>query len=605
MKGIAFLSGLISGLLTLGISSAAAQVTSDGTTNTTVNLNGKNFDIINGIQKGNNLFHSFDKFSIPTGSQAVFKNSTDVVNIINRVTGGNISNIDGLIKANGSANLFLINPAGIVFGENASLDIGGSFLGSTAQSILFKDGFEFGAINPQEKPLLTVSVPVGLQMGTNPGAIKNLSTADGVGLEVSSGKSLVLAGGSIALEGGSLRSPGGQIELLSVAEAGKLGLTIDGNDIRLTMPNNLQRADVSLSDGARANVGGTPGGRISVKADNLNLSEGSQLRSGISEVGLPESQAGNIEIDASNTINIDESGILNQVATGMVGNAGNIDIVTGSLFANNGSYIVTNTRGTGNAGEVNIQAAKTVSFDGIDGFGNPSLIFTGVNGGAIGNGGELNITAESLSVTNGAYIAGSTIGRGNAGIINLKTKTATFSGRDANGNQSFASVAVAGGVGKGGDINIKTDELLIEKGAFLSTAAIGEGDAGQINIQAAKTVSIDGVDEFGYPSFMYTGVSSGAIAGNGGELNIKAESLSVTNGAYLASSTLSKGNAGTINFQTKTATFSGQDDNGNSSFVSTAVANGGIGKGGDLNIKTDQLFVKEGAFLSTATVGKR
>ncbi len=558
MKGITFLSGLISGLLTSGIILPAySQVTSDNTTNTTVNSNGNNFDILNGIQKENNLFHSFKEFSIPKGGSAVFNNSNDVVNIINRVTGGNISNIDGLIKASGNANLFLINPAGIVFGENAKLDIGGSFLGTTAESILFKDGFEFSALDTSEKPLLTVNVPVGLQMGTNPGAIKNFSTADGVGLEVAPGRSLVLAGGSIALEGGSLRSQSGQIELLSVAEAGKLGLKIDGNDMRLGMPDNLQRADVSLSDGAQVNVSGTPGGRISVKADNLNLSEGSQLRSGISGVGTAESQAGNIEIDAANTINIDESGILNQVATSTVGNAGNIDIVTGSLTGNNGSYIVTNTRGTGNAGEVNIQAAKTVSFDGIDGFGNPSLIFTGVNWGAIGNGGAINIKAESLSVTNGAYIAGSTIGRGNAGTINLKTKTATFSGRDANGNQSFASVAVAGGIGKGGDIKIKTDELSIDKGAFVSTAAIGEGDAGQIDIQAAKTVSIDGVDEFGYPSFMYTGVSSGAVAGNGGELNIKAESLSVTNGAYLASSTLSKGNAGTINFQTKTATFTG------------------------------------------------
>ncbi len=508
MKEIVFLSGLISGLF-LGISSATAQVTSDNTTNTTVNQSGNNFDILNGIQKGNNLFHSFKEFSIPTGASATFNNSTDVVNIINRVTGGNISNIDGLIKSQGNANLFLINPAGMVFGENARLDIGGSFFGSTASSILFKDEFEFSAVNPQEKPLLTVSVPVGLQMGTNPGAINNRSTVDGVGLQVPSGKSLVLAGGTIALEGGRLRSQGGQIELLSVAEAGRLDLTIDGNDIRLSVPKNLQRADVSLSDRARVNVSGTPGGRISVKADNLNLSEGSQLRSEISGVGTPESQAGNIEIDAANTININESGILNRVATGNVGNAGNINIVTGSLFANNGSYIVTNTRGTGNAGEVNIQAAKTVSFDGIDGFGNPSLIFTGVNRGATGNGGELNIKASSLSVTNGAYVGGSTLGKGNAGTINLQTKTATFSGRAANGNRSFASVAVAGGIGKGGNLNIKTDELFIDKGAFLSTAAIGEGDAGQINIQAAKTVSIDGIDEFGYPSFMYTGVSFG------------------------------------------------------------------------------------------------
>ncbi len=95
MKGIAFLSGFIAGCVTLGISlSASVQVTSDGTTNTTINRNGNNFNILNGIQKGNNLFHSFGEFSIPTGGSAVFNNSTDVVNIINRVIGGNISNLE-------------------------------------------------------------------------------------------------------------------------------------------------------------------------------------------------------------------------------------------------------------------------------------------------------------------------------------------------------------------------------------------------------------------------------------------------------------------------------------------------------------------------------
>ena len=180
MKGIAFLSGFISGLITFGTLPATAQITSDGTTNTTVNLNNNNFNIINGIQKGNNLFHSFKEFSIPKGSSATFNNSTDVVNIINRVTGGNISNIDGLIKSQGSANLFLINPAGIVFGENASLDIGGSFLGTTAESILFEDGFEFSAVNAESEPLLTVSIPLGLQMGSNPGNIQINNTGHNV-----------------------------------------------------------------------------------------------------------------------------------------------------------------------------------------------------------------------------------------------------------------------------------------------------------------------------------------------------------------------------------------------------------------------------------------
>lgn len=167
-----------SSLISLGLLfsyPALTQVIPDTTlqNNSSITTEG-NTNIINGgTQAGDNLFHSFEQFSIPTNGTAQFNNSIDIQNIFSRVTGGSISNIDGLIRANGAANLFLINPNGIIFGSNARLDIGGSFIGSTVSSVNFGDGRQSSASQPQATPLLTINVPTGLRIEkTNSGEIR-------------------------------------------------------------------------------------------------------------------------------------------------------------------------------------------------------------------------------------------------------------------------------------------------------------------------------------------------------------------------------------------------------------------------------------------------
>jgi len=179
------------------ISPVQAQIIPDTTlpVNSSITSGCTTCTIDGGTMRGVNLFHSFREFSIPTGGSAWFNNSAQIQNILTRVIGNNLSNIDGLIKANGTANLFLLNPNGILFGQNARLQIGGSFFASTASSFKFPDGSEFSATNPQVPPLLTVNLAPGLQSGSiASGTITNRAN-------LSAGQDLILEATHLDLQG--------------------------------------------------------------------------------------------------------------------------------------------------------------------------------------------------------------------------------------------------------------------------------------------------------------------------------------------------------------------------------------------------------------------
>ena len=185
------------------------------------------FEITGGQVSGDQraLFHSFSEFSVPLGSTAFFNHDASVQNIIGRVTSDSTSVIDGSIRTGGTADLFLLNPNGIVFGPEAKLEINGSFVATTADRILFEGGESFSATETENKPLLTVGVPTGLQFGQMLGSIINRSVSEGVGLQVPRRETLALVGGDVIFDQGGANAQYGRIEVGSVAANSVVDIT--------------------------------------------------------------------------------------------------------------------------------------------------------------------------------------------------------------------------------------------------------------------------------------------------------------------------------------------------------------------------------------------
>ena len=348
-----------------------------------IDINGSQSDRIDGgAIRGANLFHSFGEFNIGEGQKVYFTNPIGIENILSRVTGSNPSNILRTLGVLGNANLFLINPKGIVFGSNAQLDLGGSFVGTTANAIEFGNLGIFSASAPNAPGLLTVNRSALLFNSIAAQSITNSSTAPSekldpsevfglrqmTGLQVPDGKSLLLVGGNVSLDGGGLNALGGRVELGGVAERGTVGLNVDGNNLSLNFPEYVARADARLSNEAFVSV--TGGGDIAVNARHLDIFKTSQLRAGIGlGLGTIGSQAGDITLNTTGAIAIGQgdANISNQSLG--IGNAGDIKISTKSLFMTDGAKLVNivEEEAEGNVGNISVQANDSVSLEGNSG----------------------------------------------------------------------------------------------------------------------------------------------------------------------------------------------------------------------------------------------
>jgi filamentous hemagglutinin family protein len=592
------------GILVFSGNQALAQVTPDSTLgdeSSVVNTRDASSDSIDGgATRGQNLFHSFQEFNVDAGRGVYFANPEAVTNIFSRVTGNDVSNILGTLGVDGAANLFLINPNGIIFGEGASLDVNGSFAATTADGMEFGEQGFFSASNPQAPNLLTINPSAYLFNQVAPGAIVNNSTANNIGLQVQPGKNLSLIGGDITLDSGLITAAEAEVKLGGLSESGSVNIQENGS---LSFPDGVARSNVFLGNGASVNVSGNEGGSILVNANNLELSDASSLVGGIaSGLGTLNAQAGDIILDATGNIDLTEaSEVLNQVKENAIGNAGKINIQTGSLTLDNESVISASTFGNGNSGNVTINTTKDISNNG-------GGISSNIIENAVGNSGNINITTGNLTLTNAGQISANTFGQGEAGNITINASgTISADGKDSSEFVSgvFSQVAPTA-QGNSGDINITTDNLNLTNQGVVTSSTFGRGNAGNITINANDTISIDGdsLQEFD----TQTGIASQVIdtgIGNGGEININAGNLILTNGGAINSSTFGQGNAGKITINANdTISIDGDNVQKDNSGVFSTVQETGKGSSGDINITTGDLALTNGGVINAGTYGQ-
>lgn len=579
-----------------------AEISLDGTVGPNGALAGPDFTIPAevGRQVGSNLFHSFGQFNINIRESATFTGPNLIENILGRVTGGESSTINGLLRSEiPEANVFLINPAGIMFGPNAKLDVQGSFHASTADYIRLGENGRFDATQP-DNSFLTIDPPTAFGfLSDNPAPI----SVQGSSLSNLPGETLSLVGGDIEISGGKFIFLDGTINIASVSSPGEVTPNIPEQFSNLSIDSYQEIGNIAVSDGAYISVYGEGGG-IFIRGGTFSIEEGSQLSS--STGYYSQGQGADISINANN------------------------------VTLKDGASIYSDTWGEGQGGEIEIQAENQILLSGSDKFS--SICSTSW---VDGEPGEIHIDASDLIIIGKGAIGGSTVGgEGISSNIYIGVKNFTLTGTEAKISSNTDSE------NSGGNISIDATGHIQIDGGQISSSTYGIGKGGGITINAADSISISNfgtISSWSYrPPYAYSEDygDAGTITvfsptltmdnsligagtntdGDAGNILLAVNKLELTNGAQIETTSglyfpssgviVGSGNAGSITVNAaESLSISGSNLLGYPSAIFSndggIVNQAGEQSIGSIDINTAQLFIVNQSKISTITVGDR
>ena len=642
-------------LTTLPLSQTPAEITFDGTMGPAGPLAGPNFVIADtdGTTVGPNLFHSFSVFNINSTESATFTGPAGLANVIGRVTGGTASSIDGLFRSTvPGADVYFINPAGVIFGQNATLDVQGAFHVSTADELRFADGNVFSASNPAAT-VLTAAAPAAFGfLGPNPAGITlndgNLQTL---------GERLALVGGDIIIEGTSSGLPvdpinigtaGGRIDLISVSSAGAVPLAgpADGfsaygsiliKDSHITSSANGS-GEIYIRGGAItidtasviSDTVDADGGDIILKGDSIVARRNAFLFGGGDSVA-PKMRAKTTGAGDGGSIRFEAESVLfpqgyrvDAATSGGTGSGGDIVISARTVEVRDTTKINawTDDNLSSPGGDIIVNAERLAVIDRIgvvNGMDTDTVLQTWSGFGAGnpiigGPAGDIVITAQTVEASGGEVnIESGALSDGGGGNVVVRAAHMLVH------NDADVDTYEDGPTGIGGDLILDVGTLEIRSGGTVGSFILGNGQGGNILVNADKivmsrsTTQATGTNILSTPSF-------GRGNGDAGDIFITTGSLEMNFGTFISSSaTNTSGAAGNINIaaneiridaggdvfpRTKAPVPPGADCTCSYPFsasITTSSVFPGDGPAGDINITANSISILNGAAIESLT----